>query len=282
VLGQHDFNRRAMTSIRMDAASTDQNATPFRSSGHARQKREVEWARRRENGERDKVKSLTSFRVNDCRRAGRMAKKHAPLEHVNQDKTEAFVNWESNAARITFIVKEIGANNLLRRSKALNLIVGNYIKERVVVDPKHKLAGALNKISGETSKDIQAFHFWLEWTGVMLLTFFVAYLEDGLVILSKKNPSLLRELPSLDAKRLFEVPSLEEWRDEVRKRWAENFLQGKGPEDWCKRLTALGARGYETTDIAAIKHRFDTRNSIIHTHGVASREYITRIYKTLP
>jgi hypothetical protein len=129
-----------------------------------------------------------------------MNKKYAPLEHVKGDKTEAFVNWETNVAGITFIVKEIGAKNLSRRGKALKIIVRKYIKDGAIVDSKQQLAGALNKIAGETSKDIQAFHFWLEWTGVMLLTFFVAYLEDGLVILSKKNPSLLRELPSFSVR----------------------------------------------------------------------------------
>jgi hypothetical protein len=195
------------------------------------------------------------------------------LKTVDEVRTEAFSNLESNLAGIRFIIEEIGVKNLARRSKGLQALVRRQIKDGAIVDSK-RLAVALTKIASGSSEDIRSFHFWIEWTGIMLFTFFVAYLEDGLVILAKKNPNVMRDLPSLEAKQLFETPSIEEWRDEVRKRWAESFLQGRGPDDWCKRLIALGARGFVTNDIATLKHLFETRNSIIHTHGVASREYI--------
>jgi hypothetical protein len=65
-----------------------------------------------------------------------MTEKHAPLEHAERDKTEAFVNWEFNLAGITFIVKEIGAKNLARRSKSLKFIVRKYVKNGEMVDRK--------------------------------------------------------------------------------------------------------------------------------------------------
>lgn len=110
----------------------------------------------------------------------------------------------------------------------------------------------------------------------MLITFLMAYLEDCLIILAERNNSLLRDLPTISSNRVFEATSIDEIKVEIKKAWAERFLQGVGPEGWAKRLSALGVRGYDAADISAMQHLFDTRNCVIHTNGIARQDYVKK------
>jgi hypothetical protein len=115
---------------------------------------------------------------------------------------------------------------------------------------------------------------------VMLVTFLETYLEDGLISMAAKNPTLMKDARPIDSNRVLEVASIEELRNELQQQWAHNALRPGGPETWLKRLKAMGARGYDIEAAHKVQHLWDTRNLIVHSRGIPSISY-ARKYRNL-
>jgi hypothetical protein len=114
-----------------------------------------------------------------------------------------------------------------------------------------------------------------EWSGVMLVTFIEAYLEEGLMLIATKNPKLLKDAEPLNNETVFEADSIEGLKDELRRRWANKTVKG-GPENWFTRLERMGARGYSEDCRFRLRHPWDTRNLIVHAQAKVSPAYLRK------
>lgn len=62
----------------------------------------------------------------------------------------------------------------------------------------------------------------------------------------------------------------------MRERWARRWLENGGPENWIKRLEAMGARGYESGLGQRLEWFWGIRHVVVHRAGIVERDYATR------
>lgn len=109
----------------------------------------------------------------------------------------------------------------------------------------------------------------------MLVTFLEGYLEDVLIEMARKNPQLVKDV-ALDIRSIFQVASIEELRDEVRRQWAHNELRPDGPRKWYRAIKDKGAKQLDQSIIYEMQHLWDTRNLIVHGKGIIDAPYAAK------
>lgn len=116
-----------------------------------------------------------------------------------------------------------------------------------------------------------------EWDAVMLVTFTEAYLEDVLAACAALDPELMSKSEQtvgyLDVRT---ATSVEELLDEIRHRWARNFVDDGGPKRWIERLVRMGARGYESNDAETLEKLWGIRHVVVHAAGRITRDFVRR------
>jgi len=116
-----------------------------------------------------------------------------------------------------------------------------------------------------------------DWHVVMLVTFTEAYLEDVLAACAARDPELMsRSEQTVGYGDVRAATSVEELLDEIRHRWARNFVDDGGPERWIERLVRMGARGYESNDAEALEELWGIRHVVVHAAGRATRDFVRR------
>lgn len=116
-----------------------------------------------------------------------------------------------------------------------------------------------------------------EWELVMLVTFAEAYLEDVLAACAARDPGLMSASEqAVSYQQVRGATSLEELADEIRHRWARNFVDDGGPTRWIDRLTRMGARGYESNDSSALEELWGLRHVVVHAAGRITRDFARR------
>jgi hypothetical protein len=196
-------------------------------------------------------------------------------EASNKPKTDAMKNFEENLSLLVAFLNLLHPAEVQRGAASLGRIITRFMTEPT---PKKlvPIVRVVNNLNKRISEYVMASRLSYEWISVMLVAFTEAYLEDGLIGLAVVNPQLLmNDAPSTDYARIFEVQSLDELREEMRRQWALQKLQG-GPSKFVRRLKDMGARGYDDREIFRVQHLWDTRNLIVHSRGIVDRNYVAK------
>jgi hypothetical protein len=116
-----------------------------------------------------------------------------------------------------------------------------------------------------------------QWLPVMLVTIVEAYLIDVLVYAAKTDPSIMKSSnQSASYGQVRQAQSLEHLIEELRFRWARNFVDDGGPDRWIKKLSRMGARGYRSQTAEEMETLWGIRHLIIHTAGVVTQDFVRR------
>jgi hypothetical protein len=70
--------------------------------------------------------------------------------------------------------------------------------------------------------------------------------------------------------------SLDELADELRRRWARNWLSDGGPTRWVSRLDRMGAKDYPVGLAPRLELIWGIRHVAVHTAGVATADFLKR------
>jgi hypothetical protein len=206
-----------------------------------------------------------------------MARTSKKKDHQDDGpKTQARETFDANIEPMSALVTWLRPKEVMRATKSVTRATEKWIETKDKTDAK-ALTRATTSLTKSTNRWLGLHKFSFESMSVMLVVFLEAYLEDGLVALAIRKPALLKPAP--ESRRVFEVETLHELRDEMRRNWAQLKVHG-GPERWEKMLTGMGARGYVKEDIYALQHLWDTRNLIVHSRSIMSASY-ARKHKAL-
>jgi len=116
-----------------------------------------------------------------------------------------------------------------------------------------------------------------EWIPVLLVTTVEAFLKDVLTYAANVDPALMESSEqSASYSEVIKAQSLEELTEELRTRWARNFVDDGGPERWIKRLTKMGAREYRSSAANEMETLWGVRHLIVHSAGVATPDFVRR------
>jgi hypothetical protein len=186
-------------------------------------------------------------------------------------KTSALLNFEANLEQITIFLSRLGIGQVENALNKTTKILAEESKAAPAVNFK-KIKRRLDLL-GAAVGHYEAFRKpAYRMMSVMLVSFLEAYLEDGLIDISCKNPRVIKN-PVIDPSRLLEIDTIDQLRTEIRLNWAQGALRPGGPATWEKLLRALGAPEIQPTTLRAIQHLWDTRNLIVHSRSTATNAY---------
>jgi hypothetical protein len=176
-------------------------------------------------------------------------------------QTQARKSFDANVGPMSALIKKIHPNEVTRATKSVERAVQKFVetKEKKYI---RSLTRATASFSEATDQWLGLRKFSFESMSVMLVVFLEAYLEDGLVELAIRVPTLMKDMPAPEASRVFEVETLDELRDELRRQWAQLKVHG-GPDKWEKMLVGMGARGYVKEEIYALQHLWEILSFIL-------------------
>ena len=115
------------------------------------------------------------------------------------------------------------------------------------------------------------------WQVVMLVTCVEAYLQDVLSAAASVDPSFMKE--SEQAAKYADViaaSSIEELANEMRAKWARNWIDDGGPTRWIDRLGRMGARGYPADLAPRLEPIWGIRHVVVHRAGIATADFVKR------
>jgi hypothetical protein len=215
-------------------------------------------------------------------------KKRVKKDQNERSSTQAGETFGANLAQISLLISILPVElkrRVLRPAFSVTRRVSQAKKHASEADNSQGklrfegkwLERGASKISAGVETYVQLQQMICEWSGVMLVTFIEAYLEEGLMLIAAKNPKLLKEAEPLNYETVFEADSIEELKNELRRRWANKTVKG-GPENWFTRLERMGARGYSEDCRFRLKHLWDTRNLIVHAQAKVSPAYLKKYY----
>ena len=218
-------------------------------------------------------------------------KKRAKKDQNERPSTQAGKNFGANLAQISLLISVLPVElkrRVLRPGFSMSRRVSQTMKHAAEIkasegdDSQGKVRFEGKWLEREASKFttgvetyIQLQQMICEWSGVMLVTFIEAYLEEGLMLIATKNPKLVKEAEPLNYETLFEADSIEGLKNELRRRWANKTVKG-GPENWFKRLEGMGSEGYSGDCRFRLQHLWDTRNLIVHAQAKVSPAYLKK------
>jgi hypothetical protein len=135
------------------------------------------------------------------------------------------------------------------------------------------------RLSSDVVAPIHKFvNAWLtfnQWLPVMIVTIVETYLKDVRVFQAQVDPAVME---SSDQKITYEevlhAESINDLVKEMRGRWARNLIDDGGPTRWIKRLTNMGARGYEPQTAERMETLWGVRHVIVHSAGVATPDFV--------
>ena len=119
--------------------------------------------------------------------------------------------------------------------------------------------------------------FQIRWYAVMLVTITEAYLQDALSFCAGLDPRLMNDSEQKATyAEIVAADSLHTLAEELRTRWARNFVDGGGPAFWIKRLTRMGVRGYPDALAAEMERLWGIRHLVVHQAGRVNPEFKRR------
>jgi hypothetical protein len=116
-----------------------------------------------------------------------------------------------------------------------------------------------------------------EFLPVLMVAITEAYLKDVLVYAAGIDPTLMeRSEQSALYNDLLNATSLEDAKEQLRRKWARSFTYGRGPAAWIKSLQKMGAHGYRTETSGAMEALWGVRHLIIHSASLVTPEFARR------
>lgn len=116
-----------------------------------------------------------------------------------------------------------------------------------------------------------------EWILVMLVTAAEAYLTDVLASCATVDPKLMEQSEQkVSYADVLRFSDKDELANELRRRWARNFVDDGGPKRWIDRLTRMGARGFHEDLADVLEEVWGIRHMVIHTGGRATQDFVHR------
>ena len=126
----------------------------------------------------------------------------------------------------------------------------------------------------EVAGGILAIH---EFLPVLMVAITEAYLKDVLVYAAGIDPTLMkRSEQSALYNDLLNATSLEDAKEQLRRKWARSFTDSRGPAAWIKSLEKMGAHGYRTETSGAMEALWGVRHLIIHSASLVTHEFARR------
>jgi hypothetical protein len=172
------------------------------------------------------------------------------LDENDKRKTDAAKNFEASLDQIVAFIDKINSRDVLRASRAFRRVILKEIASTPNINAK--------RIERASAAQKAAVDKWLaflfpacRWMSVMLVSFLESYLEEGLIGIAVKNPSLIKNA-DIEKSRIFEVDSIEDLRNEMRLNWAHSALRPGGPETWRKMLRELGAPKFDESTLRKV------------------------------
>jgi len=152
-------------------------------------------------------------------------------------KTDAYMNFENNLDHIMRMLKMIPTADAQKHVVSLKRLSkrifrnAKRVRKGVHTDLDRTLSDVtveLTEISAKINEFVALHNLLWDWTSVMLVAFVEAYMEEGLEYIATKNPGLLKNADPLSFESIFEVDSLADLKDEIRRQWARKTLRGAG------------------------------------------------------
>jgi hypothetical protein len=203
-----------------------------------------------------------------------MAKKPVAKFYPEKLKSGALKNLENNFDDVLAFMERIRTDELNQAAKRLK----KSIEKETASIPKINVKRLTRSVEayGQANEKWLAFYRPANrWMTVMLVTFLEGYLEDVLIEIARKNPQLVKDV-AIDARSVFQIASIEELRDEVRRQWAHNELRPDGPRRWYRAIKDRGAKQLDQSIIHEMQHLWDTRNLIVHGKGIIDASYAAK------
>lgn len=197
-------------------------------------------------------------------------------------RTAAHETFDENIGRLTAVIavfnEEWKAVTLATRELRASLHAKTAAVQRGEVLSPSAAEETLYQANEERSKRVSdANDFLDEWHVVMLVTFTEAYLEDVLAACAAIDPDLMaRSEQTVDYRDVQYAHSVEELLEEMRHRWARNFVDDGGPSRWIERLSRMGARGFHDEDGATLEELWGIRHVVVHAAGKVTRDFVRR------
>ena len=115
------------------------------------------------------------------------------------------------------------------------------------------------------------------WYVVMLVTFVEAFLHDVLTECAEIDPRLMAQSEQqVNYSEVQRLGSMEAVVQELRSRWARNFIDDGGPARWIDRLARMGVSGFPKDLGVRLEEAWGVRHIVVHRAGVANSEFAER------
>ena len=146
-----------------------------------------------------------------------------------------------------------------------------------IIHDQKKLARQLNRFSIATHEYTEKQTTLKFWSVVMMVTCVEAYLQDVLTAAASVDSNLMckSEQSALYAD-IIAASSLESLANELRRRWAQNWLNDGGPTRWISRLTKMGVRGFPSNLADRLERFWGIRHLVVHAAGVTTADFVRR------
>ena len=119
------------------------------------------------------------------------------------------------------------------------------------------------------------------WITVLFVTFLETYLQDVLAAAAWHDPSLMS--PAKDPSEIQQkvsynevagARSVRELLHGMRMKWARNFVDDGGPTRWMRRLTLMGADGFNYEGLPVLEEATGVRHLLVHRSGIVGGEFL--------
>ena len=143
--------------------------------------------------------------------------------------------------------------------------------------PLERLLRSIDRLGESVEATTAAMQTLSLWQVVILVTCVEAYLQDVLIAAARIDPVYMKTSEQqAQYSDVIQAPSLDVLANDLRARWARNWLNNGGPATWIERLNKMGARGYPAGLGAKLEVIWGIRHVIVHTAGVATTDFVRR------
>ena len=188
------------------------------------------------------------------------------------DRTNAYKNFSLNVDRLVELFRFIDAQIDVTNQEVIPQLRDNLssAKEK---DDVYGMGAALGKYL--SIKAMTNFQF--QWYAVMLVTLTEAYLQDVLSYYASIDQKFMNDSEQKATyQEIVSAESTETLAQELRERWARNFIDKGGPKLWIEKLYRMGARGYADDLADQMELLWGIRHVVVHRAGKVSNDFVRR------
>jgi hypothetical protein len=207
------------------------------------------------------------------KRRQRAGSPKTPVPH-----TRAWLTLEQNLDNIDHMLA-LGRRELLLLNAATTRIHQRLGKRPDLTErtARTKLLRSLRRYTKTAQTRVERFGTATLWQVVILVTCVEAYLQDLLSSAASVDPELMNQseqrAPYAD---VIAATSLEDLANDLRARWARNWLSRGGPTHWLNQFVKMGATRYADSLAPRLEQVWGIRHLVVHAAGVATPDFVKR------